>query len=311
MKIDRLLNIIILLLNRPIVQAKDLAERFEVSIRTIYRDIDAINQAGIPIVTYQGANGGIGLAEGYRLDRNLLTNEELAAIVTALQSVSSSYPDEGHAMLVEKISSIIPASQAEDFQFRTKQFVVDLSPWGNHDKLEAMILTLKKAIEERQAVRFSYRNAEGEATERTVHPYTLVLKGHAWYLYAYCTGKLGFRFFKLVRMKRLEPLDSRFEREDISLEERPWDKEWHAPERTVSLTLRFGPGIRHAAEEWFGAESLQDDETGHSIANVSLPDNAWLYGFILSFGPEAEVLEPESVRHRIRDLAAGIAANYR
>lgn len=168
----------------------------------------------------------------------------------------------------------------------------------------------KKTIEERQAVRFSYRSAEGVATERIVQPYTLVLKGHAWYLYAYCTGKLGFRFFKLVRMKRLEPLDTRFEREDIALEERPWDKEWHAPERTVSLTLRFGPGIRHVAEEWFGAESLQEDKTGHSIANVSLPDNAWLYGFILSFGPEAEVLEPESVRLRIRDLAAGIAANY-
>lgn len=107
MKIDRLLSIVILLMNRPLIQAKELADMFEVSARTIYRDIDSINNAGIPVVTYQGANGGIGLMEGYRLDRNLLTERELADIFTALQSVSS-YVGGEHTLLMEKISSVIP-----------------------------------------------------------------------------------------------------------------------------------------------------------------------------------------------------------
>lgn len=107
MKIDRLLSIVILLMNRPLIQAKELADMFEVSVRTIYRDIDSINSAGIPVVTYQGANGGIGLMEGYRLDRNLLTERELADIFTALQSVSS-YVGGEHTLLMEKISSVIP-----------------------------------------------------------------------------------------------------------------------------------------------------------------------------------------------------------
>lgn len=127
MKIDRLLSIVILLLNRPLIQAKELADMFEVSVRTIYRDIDSINSAGIPVVTYQGAGGGIGLMQGYRLDRNVLSQRELADIFSALQSASS-IGGEGHHLLMEKISSVVPPSQISAFRSKTTQMIVDFSP---------------------------------------------------------------------------------------------------------------------------------------------------------------------------------------
>ncbi|CAN7719459.1 HTH domain-containing protein [Paenibacillus sp. LjRoot153] len=166
MKLDRLLSIIILLLNRRRMQAKELAERFEVSLRTIYRDIEAINGAGIPIVTYQGTNGGIGVAEGYRLDRNVMTNDELAAIVTALRSTSTSYGNEQHLQLMEKINSVIPPAFSEEFRHMASRVMIDYSPWDGNERLRPKLQLLKEAIDNCRIVGFIYSNAEGMVSHR-------------------------------------------------------------------------------------------------------------------------------------------------
>lgn len=310
MKIDRLLSIVILLMNRKLVQAKELADRFEVSVRTIYRDIDTINQAGIPVITYQGAGGGIGLAEGYRLDRNLLTNDELAAIVTALQSISSSHPSSDNELLVEKLSSIVPPADSAQFQLKTQQFLVDFSPWGSNGVQEQKLLKLKNAIEQQQAVTFTYCNAGGNVSARTVEPYTLVLKQQRWYLYAYCRLREQFRFFKLLRMKDLHVEAMIFERQEVAVHDLPWEQEWHAPERMERVVLRFDAEVRHMAEEWFGVDELQEDIEGTVVASVSFPVDNWLYGFILSFGNYVEVLEPPYIRQHIKQIATRIVEKY-
>lgn len=310
MKIDRLLSIIIILLNRNLVQAKDLAEQFEVSIRTIYRDIETINQAGIPIVTYQGANGGIGLAQGYRLDRQLLTNNELATIVTSLQSLSTMGKSESHQFLVEKITSIIPHSQKEQFHWKTQQFLVDLSPWGQNERLEESILIIRQAIEASHLVSFTYSNAQGEQSDRNVEPHILLVKGRSWYLYGFCKNKLDFRLFKLYRMKRLNVLDTTFTRRNIEVDELPWVQKWNDPTQMVHLILRFAPDSRHLAEEYFGVEELCDQAGGYVTVSASFPEDNWLYGFILSFGPSVEVIEPESIKVKIKKLATAIVERY-
>ncbi|NKQ19939.1 helix-turn-helix transcriptional regulator [Brevibacillus laterosporus] len=310
MKIDRLLSIIIILLNRNLVQAKDLAEQFEVSIRTIYRDIETINQAGIPIVTYQGANGGIGLAQGYRLDRQLLTNNELATIVTSLQSLSTMDKSESHQFLVEKITSIIPHSQKEQFHWKTQQFLVDLSPWGQNERLEESILIIRQAIEASHLVSFTYSNAQGKQSDRNVEPHILLVKGHSWYLYGFCKNKLDFRLFKLYRMKRLNVLDTTFTRQNIEVDELPWVQKWNDPTQMVHLVLRFAPDSRHLAEEYFGVEELCDQAGGYVTVSASFPEDNWLYGFILSFGPSVEVIEPESIKVKIKKLATAIVEKY-
>lgn len=176
MKLDRLLAILVLLINRGRVQAKDLADTFEVSIRTIYRDIDTLGQAGIPVVTYQGASGGIGLAEGYRLDRNVLTDKDLASIVTALRSVSTSHTNVARDLLMEKLSSIVPEAKNEDFQANTSRFIVDYSMWTHPEALQIKLQLIEQGMDQLRPITFTYCSAEGTQTHRTTDPHTLVLK---------------------------------------------------------------------------------------------------------------------------------------
>jgi predicted DNA-binding transcriptional regulator YafY len=311
-KIDRLLAIIILLLNRRMIQAKELAERFEVSVRTIYRDIDTIARAGIPVVTYQGAGGGIGLSEGYRLDRALLNDEELAAIVTALRSLATSNPEAEHSsLLLEKIQQIIPASKAEHFRFRTEQFIVDYSDWGGRVELQELLSLLKHAISSLHPVHFRYKDAEGRVSSRSFEPYTLVLKHHQWYVYGRCMAREQFRMFKLIRMREVSITeDSTFVREPVVLEELPWQQSWNEPNNRTRLVLRFSPEGAHLAEEWFGHETLEEDADGRTLITCRLPENDWLYGFILSFGVHAEVLDPPHVRNRVRVMVQQMQNNY-
>lgn len=309
MKIDRLLSIVILLLNRPLIQAKELADMFEVSVRTIYRDIESINGAGIPVVTYQGSGGGIGLMPGYRLDRNILSERELADIFTALQSVSS-YGGGGHQLLMDKISSVIPPSQKEAFRSLTTQMIVDLSPWEQMSPLEERISLLKEALEEAVAVTFEYISAEGRMTRRTIEPYTLVMKGRSWYIYGFCTERQDFRLFKLLRMKALVKERRQYTRREIPLQELPWGDGWKDPQLTAALTLRFAPEGKHLAEEYFDCETLQQDDSGGYTLTVRYPENEWLYGFLLSFGTVLEVLAPEHIRRRLGEVARGVAAAY-
>ncbi|WP_128100218.1 YafY family protein [Paenibacillus sp. DCT19] len=310
MKLDRLLAIVVLLVNRGRVQAKDLADTFEVSIRTIYRDIDTLGQAGIPVVTYQGASGGIGLAEGYRLDRNVLTDQDLASIVTALRSISTSHSNVARDLLVEKLSSIVPEAKNEDFQSNTSRFIVDYSTWTHPEALQIKLQLIESGMDQSRLITFTYCSAGGNQTIRTVEPHTLVLKRHSWYLYAFCHERDQFRMFKLVRMRDVSLAQEHFERRIIQPHDRPWQQEWVAPDNQAPLTLRFHARARHLAEEWFGIENVIPDGKGYYISQVAFPEDNWLYGFILGFGADVEVLEPEHIRVTIRQMAEQIVQNY-
>jgi len=283
---------------------------FEVSVRTIYRDIESINQAGIPVVTYQGANGGIGLMEGYRLDRNILSDGELADIFTALQNVSA-YGAGEHTLLMEKISSVIPPAHMNAFRSKTTQLVVDFSPWGLRGPLEERLNLLKEALEESLAVSFDYVNADGRTSQRSVEPYTLVLKGQSWYLYGVCSLRQDFRLFKLLRMKSLVKETRRFIRQEFPVEESPWITEPRQEPQMVPVVLHFTSEGKHLAEERFDYTQLQPDGNGGYTISLDYPEDGWLYGFLLSFGTAVEVLEPEHIRCKIGELGAEIAAKYR
>ncbi|QDY82060.1 YafY family transcriptional regulator [Paenibacillus polymyxa] len=311
MKIDRLLSIVILLLKRNRIQAKELADLYEVSIRTIYRDIEAISLAGIPVVTYQGAGGGIGLMEGYRLDRSMLTEHDIKDIVMGLQSLSSSLGGPNVSRLLHKFESIIPESEKEQFSVRTTQFIVDHSGWGNQAVQEAKLKKVKEALSQACTLAFTYRNAEGTRTERNVEPHTLVLKGQQWFVYAYCPDREQFRLFKLSRMSEPVVTETSFIRRDLSYEVLPWNEGRMAPSRAVQpFTLQFNRNSRHLAEDWFGVEALTEQEEGIYTVSVPFPEDAWLYGFILSLGPDVIVKEPAHLRDKIHQMALRIASNY-
>ena len=312
MKLERLLSIIILLLNRRMVQAKELAERFEVSVRTIYRDIETINEAGIPIVTYQGTNGGIGLAEGYRLDRNILTNDELAAITTALRSISSSYGNEKHQRLMDKIHSVVRPADSEAFQIKSSRVLIDYSPWDGNEQLRPKLQLLEKSVDQCLVVNFDYSNSDGKVSHRIVEPHRLILKGKQWYLQAHCMEKAQFRLFKLNRMKDLEIAHGKtFIRRELPIEARAQNISSSEPSLLTEFVLCFQAEAYQLALECFGIDALCPSDDGTWLVKKAYPENEWLYRFILGLGHQVEVLEPAHLREVIADRAEQVVKNYR
>ncbi len=199
MKLYRLLSIVILLLNRERVSAAEFAEYFEVSQRTIYRDIETICQAGIPIIAYQGVNGGFGIMDNYVLDKYLLTPGEISSIVTALKGVTATLEDQHLMDVIEKILALIPDKDKEKLQ-NQEHIILDFHPWGTSKAERNKVNQLKRAIESIQIASFSYTNAQGINLNRQVEPMVLVLRGYSWYLFGYCLLKNDYRLFKLARM---------------------------------------------------------------------------------------------------------------
>lgn len=237
LRLDRLLSILIILLRRDRVRAKELAETFEVSVRTILRDIDALNLAGIPIVTYQGPKGGIGIAEGFRLDKSVLTDDEMTTIITALRSLTTTLNSNKHEILIEKFKNTLSTSQLNLLNSKVNHLIVDLSPWERGSQIKEKLNTLHEAIENHKEITFNYVDSQGINTKRLVEPYSLVLKGQNWYLYGWCLKRKDFRLFKLMRMKDLKVSKDIFSPKEVSLEELPWERTWTKGDNMIELQL--------------------------------------------------------------------------
>lgn len=309
MKLDRLVSIITVLLRRPRVQAKELAELFDVSVRTILRDIDAINLSGIPIVTYQGAGGGIGIAEGYKLDKSVLTSDEMAALITGMQGVALSLGDPKLGILIDKLKNSVPKSQLTTVNLKTSQIVIDLSPWGGNRYLKSAINTLRRAIEEQNEVAFVYIDGDNRKTERIVQPYTLVLKGQNWYLHGWCRLRKAFRLFKIIRARELRALDTTFTRIETDPHATAEVDNIEDAREIAYLLLSFDSSAENTVLEWFGDGDIEHMD-GKLIVRSGLPENKWLYGFLLSFGPALEILEPQHIREIVAEMALQVYRKY-
>lgn len=309
MKLDRLISILVILLRKERVQAKELAERFDVSVRTILRDVDAINLAGIPVVTYQGSNGGIGLAEGYRLDKSVLTFDDMAAIITTLKGVSGTLTDSNqHEILMEKLKNALSDSQLQKLDKKVNQMVIDLSPWGREGQQKEKVGIARQGIEDAKYIEFEYTDGTGATTRRRVEPYTILLKGRKWYLYAWCPMRQAFRFFKFSRIKKLALLDTTFEKREVNLEPLS-DGYWNSTENLIEVELLFEKEMKHVVEEWEGVVPIPL-ENGQLMVKVLLPDDYWLTGFLLSFGTGVEVINPPSLRERLAKISRDIYKKY-
>lgn len=309
MKLDRLVSILVLLLRKERVQARELAELFEVSVRTIYRDIETINLAGIPIVTYQGTNGGIGIAEGYRLDKSVLTEDEMSTIFTTLNGISSTMPDKKYEILTEKLRNIIPSKQLEIMDSKVKQLIIDFFPWGAGKGLKESISIIKKAIENHYIIQFNYIDFSSKKTVRTAEPYSLVLKGQNWYLYAWCQIRQDFRIFKLSRIRELAITDCCFVPKNLESSVLNFDTEWKDMGSQISLQLLFDKEMENVALDLFG-ESLESQDDGKLLLRMEVPEGNWLYGFILSFGAGVEVIDPPHIRKILADISNNIYRKY-
>jgi predicted DNA-binding transcriptional regulator YafY len=309
MRLDRLISILTVLLKRDRVSARELSEMFGVSVRTILRDIDALDLAGIPIVTYQGTGGGISIAEGYKLGKSILTCDDVAAIISALAGFSRTMHDARHDVLLEKFKNIVPPSQSGRLAAKTGQLIIDLAPWGGNDYLKDRLSLIRSAIDEDRVIEFSYTDSNMSRSVRRAEPCSLVLKGQSWYMYAYCLLREQPRLFRLSRMKDLKMLDDKFTPRVHAVDSLTWEEEWGHPKNMTEIVLLFDNEMETVAREAFG-DNIESCPDGRFVVRANFPVNNWLYGFILSFGPGVEVLRPKYLRDIIRDAAEGIRNRY-
>jgi predicted DNA-binding transcriptional regulator YafY len=305
MKIDRLLSIIVILLNNDRITARELSKRFEVSIRTIYRDIDAINLAGIPVISLQGNDGGFSIMENFTLRRHLFTFEDMMGVISALKGINTAINDKTIDSTIEKFRNMLPESARGSVDASSEEIIIDVMPWGRRKDLQPLYKILYAAIHDRHVVQFSYRNNELNESVRTVEPMSLVYKSYSWYVYAFCRIRNDYRIFKLSRMTNIMVTDEKFVRRDVAyLPDEPQMK------NTITLTLRFPKKLRDRFDDYYDAECFRDLADGNVLLEALMQDEPWLYKMILSFDDEVEVLSPPTVREKIAEIAQNIAKRY-
>ena len=305
MKTDRLLSIVIYLLNHDTVSAAKLAQRFEVSKRTILRDIEQLSLAGIPIKSIPGANGGYSIMEGYKLDGRIINAEEQASIITALKGFLSSYDDKRYNNLLEKVSSILPGKQ--------RQYIfLDFGASGENNEIQEKLKTLEKAIQDKNIVRISYVNALGGSSNRLVEPIALNYRWYAWYLLAYCQTKQDFRIFKLARISALERTGTPFTKEHddpAALLEQAFQGVGRGE---LNITLLCKADVRVQVCEYLDGDIVETLDNGDFIMRMcALEDERMWFAMLLSFGNKVTVLEPDELKTRLAETAENILSLYK
>lgn len=300
MKIDRLIGILSILLQKKKTTALELAERFEVSRRTINRDIENLCKAGIPIQTSQGAGGGISIMEGFAMDRTLLTSKDMKMILAGLRSLDSVSGSHYYGQLMEKIkpgsSDIVTGSDA---------ILIDLSSW-NKDAIAPKVSFIQDAIEERTILAFDYYAPSGDS-HREIEPYYLIFKWSSWYVYGFCLMRHDFRMFKLNRMSEIRCMERHFEMRNVQ-----------AP--NLSIGSLYPPAIKvkaivEAKMKWrlieeFGPDCFTVREDGRLLFSGFYSDEDGLLAWILTFGDQMKLLEPDWMKEKLLHIANKITIMY-
>jgi len=301
MQINRLFEMIYLLLEKKFMTANELAEHFEVSVRTIYRDIDTLSLAGIPIYALQGKGGGISLLEHYVLDKSVLSEREQNEILYALQSLTVTQVPEADKVLA-KLSSLFKKS-------RTNWIEVDFSPWGSDDKGFSQFALIKDAILSHKIIEFNYFGSSGEKTARRVEPIKLIFKINAWYLQAFCLTRNALRMFKIVRMADVQITEDSFTQKIP--EPLPGGGQAQETQKWIELCLNISADGAYRVYDEFEEKEITKNTDGSFTVMTTLPESDWLIRYILSFGSEAEVKSPQHIRDTLQFELSRITMKYK
>ena len=300
MKIDRLIGILSVLLQRDKTTAPELAERFEVSRRTINRDIEDLCRAGIPIRTSQGTGGGISIMDGYRMDRTILTSKDMQMILAGLRSLDSVSGSSYYGQLMEKIQA-----GSSSFISGRDSILIDLSSWYR-ESLTPKIETIQDAIGDRHLVRFQYFSPSGDS-ERTVEPYYLVFHWSSWYLWGWCRDRADFRLFKLNRMDSVQKTEEKFECREAPMPDLSNEKIFPGKIRVKAL---FEADQKWRLVEDFGPECFVESDDGRLLFTADYTDLESLVTWLMTFGDKAEVLEPREAREAVSQMAKKMVILY-
>lgn len=298
MQESRLFRIVYYLLKKGKSTAAELSEKFEVSIRTIYRDIDIISSVGIPIYATQGKGGGISILENFVLDKSLLSTTEQEQILMALQGMIATEGKNSDELLT-KLGGLFCTGN-------TNWIEVDFSNWVQNKPKQDSFNSIKQAIFDKHMISFFYFGSNKEFAKRTVEPIKLIFKSKDWYLYGYCLLKNDFRLFKLTRIKEIEILSETFTQR---LSDKSRIRNMIKNERLISVKLKFDKAVAFRVYDEF-LDNVTKDENGNLYVQTDLPDNDVLYSYLFSFSDYVEVIEPEHIRQRLRKKLMEMQKKY-
>lgn len=300
MKIDRQIGILSILLQKDVVTAPYLAEQFEVSKRTIHRDMEDLCRAGIPITTRQGVNGGISIMENYKMDRTLFTNAEIQDILAGLRSLDSVNGTNRYGVLMEKL-----AAGLSDFMAGDQSVLIDLSSWYK-ETLAPKIELIRMAVEKNRELEFHYYAPKGEMV-RCIEPYYLIFRWSDWYVWGWCKKREDFRLFKLNRMEKIQVLSQIFEKRQAPMPDLRDEKIFPGG---IRVKILFEPECKWRLVEEFGIGSFQETEEGKLLFQADYTSKENLITWLLTFREQAELLEPKELREEIRKSAERISEKY-
>lgn len=308
MQIDQLFEFVYILIDKKRVTAKEMAERFGVSIRTIYRWLEALSLSGVPVYSMKGRGGGIAISESYALDKTLLSEEERLAIVSsvkALESLSGNPASLVNANIkaAEKLSHLV--------QDDTDWLEVDFAPWSpESSEVRNLFGILRDSILKKRQISFDYFTGDGRSEKRIVHPWKLVFRGQSWYLFGWCTSRKAERFFKLTRMRNLliTAKDANISI-NIAASQSARPPEYSAPLIQVKAKITQEK-ISYLMDSFICTE-IKPQKNGYVNVTFTAPDTPWLYEILLSFGAQIKILSPAKLKNKIAETAEKISDLYK
>lgn len=309
MKIDRVVSIIMILLDKKRIGAQELADKFEVSTRTIYRDIDTINMAGIPVLSTSGVGGGFEIMPNYKIDKNVFSTADISSILMGLTGLSNLMRGDELVNALAKVKSFIPVNSAKDIEIKSNQIYIDLSPWMGNKNIPVYLELIKTGFKESRLLSFKYSDRYGNTTTRVVEPYQLVLKSHHWYCFGYCRIRGDFRLFKLSRISDLVLLSDCFIPRDFKKPQLKFDD--ILEKKLIMIKLRIHKSILDRVLEYCTFECVKPERDEYYIVNYPFIENEYYYNILLSFGENCECLEPSHIRSELIKKIKRITDVYR
>lgn len=297
MQESRLFKIVYYLLSKGFATAGELAERFEVSVRTIYRDIDALSGAGIPIYTETGRSGGIYLMSDFVLNKMVISEQEKQEILSAMQGLAA-VSGEYKKGIMEKLSALFQVPSVDWLE-------VDFSRWGDKPRDNKKFEVLKTAVIQNKCVKIFYAGSCKSADERVIQPLKLYYKAKDWYLKAYCKERKDFRIFKLSRILKWELLEEQFLPMNFpEIQDKP-------KQANNRITLYFPKEMAYRVYDEFDINQIQFEENGDLIVTADMPEDDWLIGYLLSFGTQVDIIEPIYLKKILAEKAKEIYEKYK
>ncbi|MBP5466461.1 MAG: YafY family transcriptional regulator [Clostridia bacterium] len=308
MKFEIMTDILFDLLANRNVKASELARKYGVCTRTIFRYLNCLDGAGVPLYTVRGRNGGIRLVDTYRMSSTFMTVKEFEQVINSLTAIVSGVPDKTLASAINKLKATVKPEYG-GFDVKSGNLIIDGGPGGDTVGYKAQLPVIEKSLNETIELFIRYHDRNGTVSERTIEPHVIVFKQGIWYIYAYCRLRNEFRFFKTGRIETAVIRDKKFVRRDLSEQDLPLDF-WHNSVKAERVVMEIDKSVLSDVEEWLGIENVKQNGDKF-FADVSLPFDDGLVSKIMSYSSGLKVLSPDTLKDKIKATALAVAGKYR